>query len=92
MLQVQVLFFGGLREALGCRVLDITGGESGADGPTLSLLEIERRIAQLYPRFESLRGGVRIAVNESFVETTEASDVLLRDGDVVAYIPPVTGG
>jgi molybdopterin synthase sulfur carrier subunit len=32
--------------------------------------------------------GVRVAVNEEFC----GNDTVLSDGDVVAFIPPVSGG
>lgn len=88
-MQIQVLFFGGLREALGSAAVDLHVDQEG-DEQALTLAELERRLDELYPRFGSLRASVRIAVNETFVEAV--ADVRLHDGDVVAYIPPVTGG
>lgn len=89
-MQIQVLFFGGLREALGSAAVDLHVDQE-SDVQTLTLAELERRLDELYPRFGSLRvASVRIAVNETFIEAV--ADVRLHDGDVVAYIPPVTGG
>jgi len=39
-------------------------------------------------RPELIMQGVRVAVNEEFVEL----DALLKPDDVVAFIPPVSGG
>lgn len=47
-------------------------------------------------RLPSLMASVRLAVNEEFVAGMGAAaarvDQQLSDGDVVAFIPPVTGG
>lgn len=53
-----------------------------------------RTAAQLYEElklrhgFTLDRGSLRVSVNESFANW----DVVLRDGDEVVFIPPVSGG
>jgi molybdopterin synthase sulfur carrier subunit len=54
-----------------------------AEGTVESLVQ---HLLQIYPRLSM--EGVRVAVNEEFSEPGLA----LRDGDVVALIPPVSGG
>jgi molybdopterin converting factor subunit 1 len=80
---VSVLYFAALR--------DLTGtGEEQVDLPTLpypvsALLELlEQKHASLSGRL----GAVRVAVNEEFTEL----DRTVQGGDVVALIPPVSGG
>ena len=81
---VRVLFFAGLREALG-------------SGESLPLTTQIATVAQLRD-YLSARGdqwlaltttrNLRAAVNQSMV----AMDAAINDGDEVAFFPPVTGG
>lgn len=78
---IRVLYFAALRELAG------TGEEElpPEAGSVAGLL------AKLEARHDGLRGrlgSVRVAVNEEFV----ALDTELRGGEVVALIPPVSGG
>jgi len=77
---VTVLYFAALRDLAGTaqEQVDITAGMSVAE-----VLE------QLRSAHERLRyEGVRCAVNEEFVR----NDHRVFDGDVLALIPPVSGG
>lgn len=83
---VKILYFAGLRETLGC-------GEE-----MLESLPPEVADAGSLRAWLSARGGdwaalapgksVKIAVNQ----TLAPSDNPVRDGDEVAFFPPVTGG
>ena len=79
---VQVLYFAALRDLAG------TGEEHvGLRAP----LSVGALLGQLEDRHGQLRGrlgSVRVAVNEEFTELT----TLLLGGEVVALIPPVSGG
>lgn len=79
---VRVLFFGGLREALGTK----ESVEELPDGATLGRLResLAARIAAM----RALEGRLRIAVNQEFAE----DGAVLKDGDEVALLPPVSGG
>lgn len=82
---VRVLYFAALREALA------TGSES------VALPAGVTSVAQLRDHLAS-RGGawtamaqtrnLRVAVNQ----TLAGPDELIRDGDEIAFFPPVTGG
>jgi sulfur-carrier protein len=50
--------------------------------------EVYDRLASEYPVLEKWRSLTRYAVNLDFVEP----DTILKDGDEVALIPPVSGG
>ena len=80
---VSVLYFAALRELAG-RHEELIRLEQAR--PTVSglLSELELRHAALRGRLQS----VRVAVNEEFVELATE----LSSGDVVALIPPVSGG
>jgi len=83
---IQLLFFAGLREAVG------SGSES------LALPAAVATVGELRA-YLAARGGkwaehfaptrnVRAAVNQTMV----AADAAVKDGDEVAFFPPVTGG
>ena len=77
---VTVLYFAALRD------LADTAQEQVNIMPGMSVAEL---LAQLHALHERLRyDGVRCAVNEEFVRL----DHQVFDGDVLALIPPVSGG
>jgi molybdopterin synthase catalytic subunit len=81
--QVQVLYFGGLRERLSGRRQEsvvIAGGTSVG--------QLVDRLRELHPALVGLLGIVKLAVNDVIALPAQP----LHDGDVVALIPPVAGG
>ena len=81
-MNVSVLLFGSLREAAGAKELAVSLPE-GATVAALTAL-----LARDHAAFARLPGRVRVSVNYEVVEESRA----LRDGDEVAYLPPVSGG
>ena len=81
-MHVSVLLFGSLREATGAKELRVALPE-GATVAALGAL-----LARDHAAFARLPGRVRVSVNYEVVEETR----VLRDGDEVAYLPPVSGG
>jgi molybdopterin converting factor subunit 1 len=79
-MKVTVLFFAGLRDQVGRDSLEVT-----LPGPAPVADLVQQLVASL-PGFSM--AGVRVAVEETF--TTEAE--MLRGGETVAFIPPVSGG
>ena len=79
---LRLLFFGPARECLGA-----SHGEIEADGP-LAVEELWARLQARHPRLKPLRATTRLARDGEFL----AADALLRPGDEVALIPPVSGG
>jgi len=80
---VRVLYFAGLREALG---LD---EETLALPPEVTTVgALAGHLAARHAAYAARRGHVRIARNEAFATDDEA----VADGDVIALIPPVAGG
>lgn len=80
---VSVLYFAALRDLAGT-------GEERVPLPTPSTTVAELLVA-LEGRHGALAGrlaSVRVAVNEEFAEES----LVLRGGEVVALIPPVSGG
>lgn len=52
--------------------------------------ELKQVIFEAYPMLVALQQSAVIAVNESYVES--GVEVTLRQGDEVAFIPPISGG
>ena len=83
-MKVRVLFFARLRELMHdapeC-LIKLSQSEC-------SVTDLLERLQAEAPQLKGALAGVRVAVNEAFVER----DQCLQEGDVVALIPPVAGG
>ncbi len=77
-MSVKVRFFASLAESVGCREAEC----AYVEGMTIASLWSEFNAGAALPP------GILCAVNHSYSRFEEA----LRDGDEVAYFPPVTGG
>lgn len=75
----KVLFFAHLRDAVGEEFLSID-----ACGKTVAELKAELSAKYDLPKMDT----VMTAVNEEFA----SNDEVIRDGDEIAFIPPVSGG
>lgn len=75
----KVLFFAHLRDAVGEEYLSID-----ASGKTVAELKAELSSKYDLPKMDT----VMTAVNEEFA----ANDEVIRAGDEIAFIPPVSGG
>ena len=83
MTAVRVLYFAGLRDAVGL-------GEEALDLPpwVRTVGDLCALLGARHAGYEAHRTHVRVARNEAFAHDDET----LVDGDVVALIPPVAGG
>jgi molybdopterin synthase catalytic subunit len=80
--QVAVKLFGAVREAVGEKELSVALGEGARVSDLLALLARDHEI------FDRLGERLASCVNLEVVPR----DTLLRDGDEVAFLPPVAGG
>jgi molybdopterin synthase sulfur carrier subunit len=81
-IRVKVLYFGQAREAAGT-------GEEFLSLPSLSSVgALVSESTRVHHGLRGISGSMRIAVNEEIA----AEDLSLKDGDVVALLPPVAGG
>ena len=81
--KVTVLFFAATRERTGCREASLT-----LDAPS-TLLDLKTTLYTQHPKLSELDGYVRWALNERFEPNFGRT---LTSGDVVALIPPISGG
>ena len=82
-MSVRVLYFAGLREAFGCAGESI---ELPTDVSTVAALR-DLLVGQGRDKLASVK-NLRCAVNQEMA----GPDVAIKDGDEVAFFPPVTGG
>ncbi len=83
MLAVRVLYFGGLRDALGVAEESLTLPEH-----VRTVADLCGHLAERHRVYAENRACVRVARNEEFARDEER----LTNGDVIALIPPVAGG
>ncbi len=81
-MQLSVLYFAALRDLMG-KSEEVVELPAGASVGSLSEL-LQARL----PELTGFMSSVRFALNEEFT----SSEAKLKDGDVVALIPPVQGG
>ena len=81
-MRIQVRLFATYREIVGSR------GFTWSSRDGLSLRELVDGVVAKYPRLAGHRDTMLLAVNHDLA----ASDRILRDGDEVALLPPVSGG
>jgi molybdopterin synthase sulfur carrier subunit len=79
---LKILYFAGLREAIG------SGGESfDLPAGVATVGALREALGRLHPELLVTK-NLRAAVNQKMV----APDAPVADGDEVAFFPPVTGG
>ncbi len=80
--RVRVLFFGMLKDIVGCSqdVVEVADGEK--------IGSIFDRYARQFPRMEEMASSIVLACNREFCDRSNP----LAEGDEVAFLPPVSGG
>lgn len=82
LMQVRVLFFGVLKDLTG-RANDLLQLPEHA-----TLADVVVHYEDLNPRLNELAASIAISVNQEFA----AADSPLKEGDEIAFLPPVSGG
>jgi molybdopterin converting factor subunit 1 len=82
-MRIKLLFFAAIQDLAGQREAELV-----LDGDSVGVEELPAHLERQFPEFSGRLASVRIAVNESFANPGER----VADGDVVALIPPVSGG
>ncbi|RLT35539.1 MAG: hypothetical protein DWI59_03310 [Chloroflexi bacterium] len=83
-MRVSVKLFARLRDLAGTSDL-----EERFDGDAVTISEFARRLGEHVPALQPQLDCVAFAVNEEYIPN---HDTAIHDGDVVALIPPVSGG
>ena len=82
-IEIRILFFASAREKMGCSSVHMTLAESACLGDLIHMLY------QQHPQLNVLQPYVRWAINQRFEDDEHH---ILRQGDEVALIPPISGG
>ena len=78
---MRILFFAHLKDITRYAELNLACGDTDTDG-------LWRTLVAAHPGLERFRGSIRLAKNSEYV----GPDARFTDADVVALIPPVSGG
>jgi len=82
MVEIRLLLFSALKEKVGTGCLHVSLPSSA------TVEDLWAHLCRSYPAVQAFRPVARVAVNCEYV----TEDCLLRDGDEVALITPVSGG
>jgi molybdopterin synthase catalytic subunit len=81
-MRIRVLLFGQLKDIVG-RQEELLELEPGA-----KLSALMSSYGERFPKFQALAGSIACAVNQQYA----SGSAILRDGDEVGLLPPVSGG
>ena len=79
---VKVLFFASCRDLVGAREQQVALSSGATVGDLIA------EIASEHARFVEMAPSLMVSVNQEYMDRSTA----LKDGDEVAFIPPVSGG
>ncbi len=85
-MQVKVLFFASFKELLGKESIEVTLNEQA--NVELLCESISQYGAEWLELFGNPGSGLKVSINQEMAALTDD----LKDGDEVAFFPPVTGG
>lgn len=81
-MKVRVLCFAILRDIIGEKEVEIELKEGA------SVADLIFKLAGLYPQIRKIEQSLMISVNQEYT----SRDMILKELDEVAFIPPVSGG
>ena len=81
-MSIRVLFFASLADITGTRETSVEASE------VTDVISIFNRFAMDFPALETYRSSVLLALNSEFARPSSP----VRDGDEIAFFPPVSGG
>ena len=81
-MSIRVLFFASLADIVGSREREVNPAE------VTDILSVFDKFAAEFPDMEAHRQSALFALNSEFARP----GTIVRDGDEVAFLPPVSGG
>ena len=81
-MSIRVLFFASLSDIAGGRARQVESGE------VTDVISVFNKFAAEFPEMEGHRSSILFALNSEFAR----HDTPVRDGDEIAFLPPVSGG
>jgi len=81
-MKVKCLFFAGAKDIVGKSSIEFEVNES------TTTTEFEKIVLAKHPSLEKILTTSLLAVNQEYVDTP----VVLKEGDEIAVIPPISGG
>jgi len=81
-MSIRVLFFASLADIAGGRERCVESAE------VTDVISVFNKFAAEFPAMETHRASILIALNSEFARP----DTPVRDGDEIAFLPPVSGG
>jgi molybdopterin synthase sulfur carrier subunit len=91
---VKVLFFASARDATGKKKIEVelspdsTGEQSSASEIEMSVKHLIAQLEAIFPNLNVERDQISLAINQVYC----SDEALLKDGDEVAFLPPISGG
>ena len=82
-INLRILYFAAARERAQCQEEQVTLA------PPHTLNRLKQMLYQRHVELSSLDDYLRWAINQRF---SESDDLILKEGDEVALIPPISGG
>ena len=82
-INLRILYFAAARERARCQEEQVTLA------PPHTLNQLKHVLYQRHVELSSLDDYLRWAINQRF---SESDDLILKEGDEVALIPPISGG
>jgi molybdopterin converting factor subunit 1 len=81
-IRITILYFASVKDITGVKkeTMDLT--------PNTSIKKLLAKISLSYPDIKSILNVVKISVNYKMIDM----NTILKDGDEVALLPPVSGG
>jgi len=81
-IHITILYFARARDATGIRM------ESKEVSEDTSIQELLTNLSIIYPKIKSILNIIQVSVNYKVV----SMDIILKYGDEVALLPPISGG
>ena len=84
---VKVLFFAKSKE-----ITKISEGQLTFTNSTIKIRQIYQALESQWPDLKKLKRSFALALNEEYLDTNQNSVISVQESDILAVIPPISGG